>query len=158
VNIRPAIFADISAILSLERQSATAARWTEQQYHQIFQAPEQSHSQRLVLVAEEKAGEKTSLLGLLVAHHVPPEWELENVVVAPTSRRKGLATLLLRRLINHARETHSESIFLEVRESNAAARGLYEKHSFEKTGARKAYYATPAEDAVLYRRDLTRIP
>jgi ribosomal-protein-alanine N-acetyltransferase len=53
-----------------------------------------------------------------------------------------------------ARETNSSSIFLEVRESNAAARTLYELASFEQTGRRKSYYTNPAEDAILYRRTL----
>jgi ribosomal-protein-alanine N-acetyltransferase len=43
-------------------------------------------------------------------------------------------------------------VFLEVRESNSAARTLYEKAGFEATGLRKSYYANPVEDAVLYRR------
>jgi ribosomal-protein-alanine N-acetyltransferase len=45
-------------------------------------------------------------------------------------------------------------VFLEVRESNAAARCFYEKAGFVQTGRRKSYYTDPAEDAVLYRYDL----
>ena len=42
-------------------------------------------------------------------------------------------------------------MFLEVRESNAAARTLYEKAGFEQTGRRHSYYTSPLEDAILYR-------
>ena len=45
-------------------------------------------------------------------------------------------------------------MFLEVRESNIAARKLYEKAGFEPTGRRKSYYTDPLEDALLYRRSL----
>jgi [ribosomal protein S18]-alanine N-acetyltransferase len=89
--------------------------------------------------------------GFLVARHVASEWELENIVVAPLARRKGLGQQLLDALLVAARETNSSSVFLEVRESNAAARCLYEKAAFEQTGRRKSYYTDPVEDAVLYR-------
>jgi ribosomal-protein-alanine N-acetyltransferase len=45
-------------------------------------------------------------------------------------------------------------VFLEVRESNAAARTLYENAGFEQTGRRRSYYTSPLEDAILYRRTL----
>jgi ribosomal-protein-alanine N-acetyltransferase len=57
-------------------------------------------------------------------------------------------------LLAAARETNSSSVFLEVRESNAPARNLYEKAGFEQTGRRKSYYADPAENAILYRFSL----
>jgi ribosomal-protein-alanine N-acetyltransferase len=39
---------------------------------------------------------------------------------------------------------------LEVRESNASARGLYEKQGFREAGRRRGYYTDPVEDAILY--------
>jgi [ribosomal protein S18]-alanine N-acetyltransferase len=160
LNLRLAVASDIPALMELERQCATAAHWTEQQYRQVFHGSEQPNSRRLALVVEE-TGERgqeeiPALLAFLVAHHVPPEWELENIVVAPAARRKGVATLLLREFLDRASPTNSEAVFLEVRESNAAARALYEKHGFKETGTRKAYYAGPVEDAIVYRRDLAR--
>ena len=41
-------------------------------------------------------------------------------------------------------------IYLEVREKNQAARGLYEKTGFVPVGKRKDYYKYPTDDAVLY--------
>jgi ribosomal-protein-alanine N-acetyltransferase len=147
--------------MTLERRSATAGHWTEEQYRQAF--PSEA-VRRLVLVAEDSptiapgreinSAAGTRPLGFLVALHLPPEWELENIVVDPTARRKGLGLQLLDALLAAARETDSSSVFLEVRESNAAARSLYEKAGFEHTGGRKSYYTNPPEDAVLYRRTL----
>jgi ribosomal-protein-alanine N-acetyltransferase len=74
--------------------------------------------------------------------------------VAHSARRKGLGTRLLDALLAAARETHSTSVFLEVRESNAAARSLYEKAGFNQTDRRKSYYTNPPEDAILYRLTL----
>jgi ribosomal-protein-alanine N-acetyltransferase len=49
----------------------------------------------------------------------------------------------------------AESVFLEVRESNRAARFLYEKWSFVESGRRKQYYQGPQEDAIVYRREFS---
>ena len=50
MQIRPATLADIPSILQLERQSATAGHWTEEQYRQAFQ---RGGAARLVLVGAE---------------------------------------------------------------------------------------------------------
>jgi [ribosomal protein S18]-alanine N-acetyltransferase len=93
-------------------------------------------------------------VGSLVAHRVDTEWELENIVVAGKFRRSGFGSLLLNELIEQVRTTKGECIFLEVRESNYSARGLYEKHSFKPVGSRRGYYSNPFEDAVLYKLGL----
>ncbi len=149
MQTRPATLADIPSIMQLERQSATAGHWTEEQYRHAFQ---RDGATRLVLVGSEDS--ETSPAGFLVAQHLPPEWELENIVVAPTARRNGLGKRLLDSLLDAAKKTNSTAVFLEVRESNAAARTLYKRTGFEQTGHRKAYYKNPSEDAVLYRLTL----
>ena len=156
--IRLATPADVSSIIRLERACASAAHWTERQYRQAF---EDGGVKRLVLVADTPThsvpaipGADPNILAFLVAVHLAPEWELENIVVVRSSRRQGVGERLLRALLATARETNSKSVFLEVRESNAAARSLYEKTGFEKTGRRTSYYKDPAEDAVLYRLGL----
>lgn len=95
------------------------------------------------------------ILGFLIAQHLAPEWELENLVVAPNARRKGLGKRLLEALLDAARKTNSTSVFLEARESNAAARALYEQAGFEQAGRRAFYYTNPSEDAILYRQTLS---
>jgi [ribosomal protein S18]-alanine N-acetyltransferase len=163
VEIRPATAGDIPSMMSLDRQCPSAAHWTEHQYQRLFLADE-AGPQRLVLVAEENVPSSPvsredhesglAIQGFLVARHLAPEWELENIVVAPNARRKGLGKRLLDKLLARAKETQSKTVFLEVRESNAEARKLYEKAGFEQTGRRKSYYSNPTEDAVLYRHTL----
>jgi [ribosomal protein S18]-alanine N-acetyltransferase len=141
--------------MRLEVQSATAAHWTEDQYRQALQ---REGPEPLLLVAEASPSNQTGrdvntgILGFLVASHVAPEWELENIVVAPRARRKGLGKRLLGALLSAARETNSSAVFLEVRESNTAACTLYERAGFEQAGLRKSYYLDPTEDAILYRQ------
>jgi ribosomal-protein-alanine acetyltransferase len=162
VKIRPATCADIPFLMNLERQCATAGHWTEEQYRQAFQREGPSRlmivSEASNLVPSDASGAVNAasggVLGFLIARHLAPEWELENIIVAPAARGKAIGKQLLDALSAAARETNSSSVFLEVRESNAAARTLYEMASFEQTGRRKFYYTNPAEDAILYRRTL----
>jgi ribosomal-protein-alanine N-acetyltransferase len=43
------------------------------------------------------------------------------------------------------------TVFLEVRESNSAARRLYGALGFAQVGRRRNYYRRPTEDAVVLR-------
>jgi len=160
MNLRPGIPADIPLLIELERASPTAAHWTEGQYRQAVE-PGPGDQQRLVLVAEMALSDSAAghsrpdVVGFLMARRVGLEWELENIAVAPTARRKGVGKRLIGALLAAARETNGESVFLEVRELNVAARKLYESAGFQQVGRRKSYYADPAEDAILCRRDLS---
>lgn len=149
--VRNATVQDVAEITRLERDSATAAHWSDQQYRTLFpDAP--SSMDRLILTAvEQDTGE---LAGFLIALDVVGEWELENIVVHQQIRQKGIGTCLLEELTSVAQASQSGQIFLEVRESNTAARRLYEKAGFTETGLRKRYYSNPVEDAVLYRKSL----
>lgn len=160
--IRPATAADLPALIAIERSSETASHWPQLEYEKLFQ-PGADSVVRLALVAEEIRHEFSQqhsatssqankiIRGFLVARHVALEWELENIVVAPEARRTGLGTKLLAALFATARGSDNQSVFLEVRESNAAARALYEKAGFQLTAQRKSYYADPQEDAAVYK-------
>ena len=149
-TIRPATPADIPALLVLDRSCPSAAHWTEAQYHDLF-AGSQSLNRLVLLVESHIPHQSPNILGFLVARHLAPEWELENIVVAASARRKGIGARLLDALLSQTKATDSAAVFLEVRESNTAARALYAKAGFEETGRRKSYYANPPEDAILYR-------
>lgn len=154
MKIRSASPDDVDSMMELAAASDSAAHWTRDQYRKLFSS--QEPLQRLALVAEEEiqSVSATSIAGFMVARHLAPDWELENIVVTPSAQRKGLAKRLLDALFAAARETNSQTVFLEVRESNIAARRLYEKTGFHQQGRRKSYYSNPMEDAILYRQDL----
>jgi ribosomal-protein-alanine acetyltransferase len=137
--IRRALLNDIPAIRALEQRSPSAAHWTSVQYEKLV-------CEGVILVAEE-AG---AICGFICAKTVAGEWEIENVAVAAEIRRRGIAGALLRTLIQQAKDESTQTLLLEVRESNTPARRLYEKHAFREVGHRRAYYTNPAEDAILY--------
>ena len=143
-------------MLALEQHCSTAAHWTKPQYQLALQSSDEA-LRRLVLVAQPASSRECSsagILGFLVARRLGSEWELENIVVSPKFQREGIGRRLLEELMSRARETGASALFLEVRESNTAARSLYEQVGFEPTGRRKSYYQEPQEDGILYRRNL----
>jgi len=64
-----------------------------------------------------------------------------------------VATEMLTALMEEGRSRGVVEFFLEVRESNTPARGLYTKLGFEEIGLRKNYYEEPREHAVLMKRE-----
>lgn len=82
-------------------------------------------------------------------HHVVDEGYITNIAVLPRDRRRGVARALLKRYFAYARENSLRIITLEVRESNAAARALYEKMDFYIAGRRKGFYSKPVEDGII---------
>jgi ribosomal-protein-alanine N-acetyltransferase len=79
-----------------------------------------------------------------------------NLVVTPEFRRKGTGGMLLRSAVEELKKVKPDvrSLTLEVRESNRAAIGLYEKSGFLVTGRRTGYYQRPSEDAVIMELNL----
>ena len=145
---RTATSADLSAMMALEKHAATAAHWSVEQYEALFRA---SSTGRVALIIQEE----DCVQGFVVARVVGKQWEIENIAIAGPARRRGLGTRLLGELLDLARAKGAESVFLEVRASNRAARALYEKWSFLESGHRKQYYKDPEEDAILYRLAFT---
>jgi ribosomal-protein-alanine N-acetyltransferase len=70
-----------------------------------------------------------------------------NIAVAPESRRRGVATLLMENLFEQAGE--DARFTLEVRASNSAAIAMYEHFGFRPSGHRRRYYHDNGEDALV---------
>ncbi len=139
MTIRAATAGDVGSIRDLEQKSAAAAHWSAEQYEVLLE-------QGVLLVAEE--GQE--ICGFVGARAVAGDWEIENMAVALGFLRRGIGSRLLRELTARARQAEARAMLLEVRESNLAARRLYEAGGFREAGRRRGYYASPAEDAILY--------
>jgi [ribosomal protein S18]-alanine N-acetyltransferase len=133
--------------MALADHAASAAHWSAGQYQQIFA---NSFLRRVVLVIEEQS----VLQAFLVGRVLNTEWEIENVVVTNSRRGQGLGKQLLDEFLEVSQKEGARTIFLEVRESNLAARRLYEKCGFVENGRRQRYYKEPEEDAILYELSL----
>jgi len=141
-RVRAATPADLPALLALEGGSVGAAHWSPAEYRRLF-----AEAGRVVLVIEENA-----VQGFIVGRELGPEWEIENIVVAGSVQRRGLGTRLVQKLLDLARSRGAQAVFLEVRESNRAARTLYSKAGFVEIGRRRSYYRNPEEDALVCKK------
>jgi len=82
------------------------------------------------------------------------EAHLLNICIGPAWQGRGLGRRLLGRMLRIARERDADTMFLEVRASNACARALYESEGFGEIGRRRDYYPAIGgrEDAIVYAR------
>ena len=90
--------------------------------------------------------------GLIVAYAgvwvIPPEGYITNVAVLPACRRRGVASQVLRTMIDECLAEGVTDITLEVRVSNDPAIALYRSFGFEEAGVRRRYYQD-GEDALI---------
>ena len=100
------------------------------------------------------AYESGKLAGYIFMLAVGGEAELAKVAVLPEYRRRGVAKALLTASLDACRENGAAVCFLEVRESNGAARRLYESFGFAEIAVRRGYYDSPVEDAIIMKKEL----
>ena len=97
----------------------------------------------------------SDIAGFAGIWNVAGEAQVMRVAVRRALRNQGLGLLLTQKLIYKAWEAGAEAVTLEVRESNAAARKVYERCGFVSSGVRPDYYEDTHEGAVimwLYRK------
>ena len=143
---RPFAEGDIREVAALERESH-AAPWTAGNFADALAA---GYGMTVGVIDD-----------VIVAYGVllfaPREAQVLNLTVAPEARRKRVGRTLLRRLVADAKARGASQCFLEVRESNLAAIGLYFAEGFAPIARRVGYYpAGPEarEDALVMRKSL----
>jgi ribosomal protein S18 acetylase RimI-like enzyme len=137
VRIRPALESDLPALAEIQFSAPESSQWQAQDYL--------TFDCQVALLADEADGH---IAGFLVSRTVADkEREILNIAIHPDFRRLHIATELLRAELIRWPGVH----FLEVRESNAPARRLYEKLGFEAVGERPAYYDDPTETGIVMR-------
>jgi ribosomal-protein-alanine N-acetyltransferase len=145
VRVRPGAAHDLDRVASIERASFSDP-WSRASFGALL-----GRSHVYFAVAEDAAGD---LVGYVVAWHAADEAEIANVAVDPDARGRGIGALLLDAGLAEAVRRGAASVFLEVRESNEAARRLYASRGFAPVGRRRGYYRKPVEDALVLRREL----
>ena len=145
--VRAAGSADIPEIAEIER-SCFSPPWSEKSL-----AEEIGPEDTFFAAAAEQGGR---ILGFCIARMAGDEAELYQIAVREDERRKGTAALLMESLLVWAAERGAGKIFLEVREGNSPAVGLYLRYGFSVISRRKDYYSAPAEDALIMERTVVR--
>lgn len=137
--IRPMLPADTETVAAIE-EASFASPWTREDFLEDQQRPEYCF-----LVAEVQK----KITGYVGVRIVLDEAEITTIAVREDARNSGIGRKLLRELKAVCRKRGVSALYLEVRESNAAARHLYESEGFWPNGRRKNYYQKPAEDALI---------
>ena len=123
--------ADLDAIARIQAASTQAAQWPPADYlqHDLFVATSGS-----------------AVIGFLVTRPLAAgESEILNLAVATEHRRQGVARALIQSCLSDFRG----DVFLEVRESNLAAKEFYKSLGFEEFIVRPQYYSQPSESGIV---------
>ena len=140
ITITDAARSDVDAIIELERACFTVP-WTRGQI--VAELPSEHHE---LLLAKDEQGRLLGYVGMMT---VLDEGYISNVAVDESCRRQGTGSALIEELLRRASHRELAFVTLEVRESNEAAKRLYEKYGFVPVGLRRGYYEAPRENAVL---------
>jgi [ribosomal protein S18]-alanine N-acetyltransferase len=146
VEILPATAQHVADILRIER-ACFSDPWSEQSFRALVGNPD-----ALFLVA---AGADGRIVGYTAALDGRDDGEILNVAVAADARQQGIGGLLLDAAMRTLKMKSVKRLYLEARESNAAALSLYESRGFVRLSIRRNYYRRPVENALVLMLDLS---
>jgi polysaccharide biosynthesis protein PslH len=133
VAVREAQRDDLPRIAAIQAASPEASAWAPEDYLSYGCLVAIGEDRVLGFVAFRQTGEGES--------------EILNLAVAPESRRRGVATLLVEEVVTR----RPGALFLEVRSANTTARNFYQKLGFTEVGLRRGYYQSPEDDGIVMR-------
>ena len=137
--VRPAVADDVPAVTALEAAVFGADAWSEVSVTEELTGP-----RRRAWVASDDG-----LVGYAVSSYAGDVVDLQRVAVDPAHRGRGVATTLVRTLLDAARADGADRVLLEVAADNAPALGLYARHGFAEIDRRPAYYRDGRDALVL---------
>ncbi len=142
-HIRPMLADDVDAVIQVEH-SAYTHPWSEGVLRDCLRV---GYSCWVCELGDVVVGHTVMSVAIGEAH-------LLNICIGPAWQGRGLGRRLLGRMLRIARERDADTMFLEVRASNACARALYESEGFGEIGRRRDYYPAIGgrEDAIVYAR------
>lgn len=139
IMIRRMQGSDLFQVCEIEKDNFSLP-WSEKSF---LESMEREDTIFLVACIEEE------VVGYIGCYCIAGTGEITNVAVKASRRRKGIGRILLERLYEEGIKLNTREFFLEVRESNEAAIGLYSGQGFVKEGIRKNFYEKPVEHAVI---------
>ncbi|MGH7712639.1 MAG: ribosomal protein S18-alanine N-acetyltransferase [Gemmatimonadaceae bacterium] len=148
LTVRSAQYDDLDAIVQIEQMSFSDA-WSEASFRSLL-----GRSEVTFVVATQSSDSSEEVVAYVVATFAADQGEIANLAVRPDLRRSGHASKLLDFVHREAARRHVVSMWLEVRESNHAARALYGAHGYREMGRRARYYEDPLEDALVLSRNI----
>lgn len=133
---------DLQSILAIQSKSAGAAHWKDADYLRLASEPG-----GMILVVKLETMTPPKVLGFAAFQRLIDEAELRNIAVDPEHQHQGVGKALLLEARKRLLQAGTKRLFLEVRQSNKSALGLYYSAGFALLSERKEYYRDPPEDA-----------
>ncbi|UCG87691.1 MAG: GNAT family N-acetyltransferase [Gemmatimonadota bacterium] len=158
--LQPMTLADVDDVVELEKLCFPEDPWPAETYrHEL--ANELGSVYLVVRVGHDDSRSAPPVVANGGCHLTGGEAYITTIATHPEWRRCKIGEWLLLHLARAARKAGAKTVKLEVRESNAAALGLYRKHGFAVTGRVEGYYADEAvlelalfklDDSAVWRR------
>jgi ribosomal-protein-alanine N-acetyltransferase len=142
--IRKMKLEDLDQVVAIDEASFVLS-WPRRSFH--FEVSDNPASRSWVA---EMDGQ---VVGMLVAWMIVDEIHIATLATHHDFRRQGIGEKLLLHTLKSAKEEGAVTSFLEVREGNVFARGMYNKLGFVEVGRRRHYYKDNGEDAILMSLD-----
>ncbi len=146
ITYRDMIALDIPVLVGLEKSIFPESPWSAAQFREELSGV--PRTRKYVVALEEN--ELIGYAGIALAGDVA---DIHTLTVIPTHRRRGIASEMLRQLESWAMEKGIHAFMLEMREGNAEAQPLYEKHGYSIVSRRDNYYA-PGIHALIMRKEV----
>lgn len=143
-RVRPMEERDVERVAALERETFSTP-WRPRTFRGLL-----DREGAVLRVLETRE----DVIGYTVLWCIGSQGELANIAVREDLRGRGFGTILLDDALAEATRRGVSRLYLEVRESNEAARALYAGRGFEEAGRRRGYYERPREDALVLVRVL----
>jgi len=140
-HIRRMRDADLPRVLVIEN-ACFSTPWKEATFHGLMKRTDTD-----LFVAELD----DEVMAYAACWTVIDQSELGNVAVSPQARGLGMGGALVDTVVERVKERGAHELFLEVRESNGVAQGIYRDRGFVVVGRRRSYYSQPTEDALVMR-------
>ncbi len=155
IGLRPALEADLDAIMAVEHECFAGDAWSETNMHLELVA---HHTFYWVATAQvDEGAERVVAYAGLSKLPGSEQSDVQTIAVTPDFRGKGLGRRLMHRLIAEARRREATAMFLEVRDDNPVAQALYASLGFEAIDRRRGYYQPDGVDAIVMRASLEPI-
>lgn len=147
MTLRGATIADLDAIMRIETRSFPSDAWSAETMAAELASP---HGRYLV---DDVDGVVVGYGGVR-ALQGGADADIQTIALDADHRGSGRGRMLLRALLDAARQRGAREIFLEVRADNPVAERLYLSEGFAEIGRRPRYYQPDGVDAIVMRADL----
>lgn len=145
LEFREMLHKDLDWVIKIERE-AYAFPWTKGIFKDCLRV-----GYRCIVAEDGEALQAYAIMSVSAQ-----EAHILNLCISPSRQGNGYGKRLLANLMNGALGAGVDTMFLEVRPSNAAALALYRSSGFCEVGCRRGYYPASMgrEDALVLAKTL----